>query len=188
MSTIKVRIDGLTPLLQSNGNQVLLPKAVEQKQKSQEFNPVEAAALGIYKLPDGTFGHPTAAFRSAFIAAAKQYKIGKKSSASLLAGALELLPIDLVPLLDQAGNPLTEYNIDVRVIVVNRGAHLPAAKPRFDDWHCHLTLDIDDSVWPTGQEELLDKIMNYAGRAIGVGSGRPEMRKLSFGKFSATRV
>ena len=189
MKEYKLRIDSISPLLQSNGAQILLPKAPKQK-SAQVFNPTEAAALGVYQTKDKHYAHPTAAFRAAFISAANKYKIGIRSAGGLLAGALEVEPADLVPLADKEGNALTEYTVDVRAIVNHnaRNARLPAAKPRWDDWHCFLTLNVDEKVWPADQEDLLFEILDYAGRAIGVGSGRPELRKLSFGKFSITRL
>lgn len=188
----KLQIDGETPLMQSNGNQVLLPKGPTQRTKDTEFNPVEAAELGLYKDGD-KFGHPTSGFRSAFVEAAKQYKIGRASASKLLSAALMIEPDMLVTLENAEGEPLTyeDMFVDVRVIVnKNTGGRMPAAKPRWNDWHCRMTLLVDERVWPTDEanERLLFEILDFAGRAYGVGSGRPELRKLSFGKFSVTRI
>ena len=187
-----IQIDGRTPLMQSNGNQVLLPKGPTQRAKDMEFNPVEAAELGLYRDGD-TFGHPTAGFRSAFVEAAKRYKIGRTSASKLLGAALMIDPGILVTLEDAKGKPLTydDMEVDVRVIVNrNTGGRLPAAKPKWNDWHCKMELDLDDQVWPADEagEKLLFEILDFAGRAYGVGSGRPELRKLSFGKFSVTLI
>lgn len=190
----KIRLDGLTSLLQSNGAQVLLPRMPKQRAVKQQenFDAPGQAELGLYKMRGGEFGHPAAAFRGAFITAAKQYKVGRQSASKMLAGALSIEPADLVVLTDKRGKPLSNYEVDVRVIVNHNagGARLPAAKPRFDDWHCFLTLELDEAVWPDTKEmdNLLFEIIGYAGRAIGVGSGRPELRKLSFGKFKATKI
>lgn len=187
-----IQVDGKSPLMQSNGNQVLLPKGPTQRAKDLEFNPVDAAELGLYKDGD-TFGHPTAGFRSAFIEAAKRYKIGRTSASKLLGSALMIEPDILVTLEDADGKPLThdDMEIDVRVIVNrNTGGRVPAAKPKWNDWHCKMELDLDDQVWPADEagEDLLFQILDFAGRAYGVGSGRPELRKLSFGKFSVTLI
>ena len=188
----RIKIDGKTPLMQSNGNQVLLPKGPTQRAKDMEFNPVEAAELGLYRDGD-TFGHPTAGFRSAFVEAAKRYKIGRTSASKLLGAALMIEPGILVTLEDNKGKPLTydDMEVDVRVIVNrNTGGRMPAAKPKWNDWHCKMELDIDDQVWPADEagEKLLFEILDFAGRAYGVGSGRPELRKLSFGKFSVALI
>lgn len=188
----KIQVDGKTPLMQSNGNQVLLPKLPTQRAKIQEFNPVDDAELGLYKVGE-LFGHPTAGFRSAFVEAAKRFKIGKSSASKLLGAALIIEPDTFVILEDADGKPLTreDMEIDVRVIVnKNTQGRMPAAKPKWSNWHCRMTLIIDDQVWPGDEagEKLLEEILDFAGRAYGVGSGRPELRKLSFGKFSVTRI
>ncbi len=188
----KIQVDGKTPLMQDNGAKILLPKLPTQRAKTREFNPVEDVELCLYRVGN-SFGHPSAGFRSAFIEAAKRYKVGRTSASRLLGSALMIDPADLATLTNIKGKPLTQEDmeIDVRVVVnPSTKGRMPAARPKWLDWHCQLILDVDDLVWPTDKagEKLLFEILDFAGRAYGVGSGRPELRKLSFGKFSVTHL
>lgn len=181
----ELTLTGLTPLLQANAQELLLPKVTKQRGASDP-PPAEKAAMLAYKLRSGEYGHPTAAFRAAFLSAAGRYKIGMRGAASFLAGALDLEPADLAILLNpQTMKATSEYTVDIRTIV-NRTtkARLPAAKPRWDAWAVKLIADIDEAVFGVEHEDLLMQIFEFAGKGIGVGSGRPELKKLSFGKFA----
>ena len=126
----KIQIDGKTPLMQDNGAKILLPKLPTQRAKTQEFNPVENAELCLYRAGD-FFGHPSAGFRSAFVEAAKRYKVGRTSASRLLGSALMIDPVDLAILTNTKGKPLTQ---EFRIAIFH--PLYPLAKPN----HQHLIL------------------------------------------------
>lgn len=66
-------------------------------------------------------------------------------------------------------------NIKGRVIVI---------RPRWDKWSVEFTLSVDeDSI----QQEMVERIITYAGKYIGIGSYRPQ-NKGHFGRFSLTSI
>lgn len=181
MSTYNIKITGTTPLMQSCPQAMLFaPKGKTRAQT--DLPPSEQAEVRVYK--DGElFVHPASAFRNAFITAAKQFKIGRASAASKLAGAMSLEPADYVVICDLNGEPVTDYEVDVRTVVMpSTKGRVVRGRPKFSEWGCALTLTMNDKFWP-GDDDLLNEIFDYAGEMIGVGEGRPEKRALTFGKF-----
>lgn len=187
---LQLRIDGETPLLQASAIGLLLPTDTSHTRNASDIPPAEQAAGLVYKTREDNFGHPTSAFRTAFITAAQNFKFikGRGNASKPLAAALSIEPSEFVTLVDRDGTPLQDYTVDVRIIQTKTKARLPSGKPRHDDWHCFMEIDLDERVWPESALPLFREICDYAGRAIGVGSGRPELRKLSFGKFGVTEL
>lgn len=187
MSEYKLKIIGTTPLMQHNPTSMLFqPKGKTRAQSNP--TPEEEASLGVYQNQDGQYVHPTSAFRNAFITAAKKYKIGRGSAATSLAGAMSLDPADTVILCDPNGEPLSEYEVDVRTVVVpSTKGRVVRGRPKFREWGCILTLVLNDKFW-AGDDELLGEIFEYAGQMVGVGDGRPEKRALQFGKFNVEKT
>lgn len=150
--------------------------------------PHEEAENGVYRNDDDQFCHPVAAFKNAFVTAGKKYKIGRASAASSLAGAMSLEPADYVVLCDSEGEPLNEYEVDIRTVVMpSTKGRIVRGRPKFKEWGCVLQLTLNDKFWD-GDDELLNDIFEFAGQMVGVGDGRPEKRALQFGKFTVEAV
>lgn len=127
---------------------------------------------------DGTPAHfiPSDHFRMSMIEAGKMVK-GKvggatKSMSNVVAALFTVTPEKIVlpkwTSIDKRS--AVNRNIKGRVIVI---------RPRWDEWGAEFTLTVDeDSI----QNEMIAKIINYAGKYIGIGSYRPQ-NKGQFGRF-----
>lgn len=182
LSVYTIKIVGTTPLMQNNPQSMLFaPKGKTRAQTN--LPPHEQAERGVYR--DGElFVHPATAFRNAFVTAAKQFKIGRTSAATRLSGCMSLDPAEYVVICDGNGEPVKDYEVDVRTVVMpSTKGRVVRGRPKFNEWGCTLTLTMNDKFWP-GDDDLLREILDYAGEMVGVGDGRPE-KKLTFGKFKA---
>ncbi len=186
---LKLHVKGTTPLLQHNAA-TMLDVGPAKTRAEKDLPPAQQAAKGVYLDKDGMFVHPTAAFRNAILTGGKEVKIGMSASSKYLAGAMILNPQPGVVLVDDDGDPLTEYEVHVATVKMpTSGGRVIRGWPKFNEWNVHLDCYIDDAMWPSDLETL-ERILGFAGKLAGVGDGRPEKRKLGFGQFevSTTKV
>lgn len=178
-----LKINGISPLMQNNPASMLVSTGKTRSQT--DLAPADQARTKVYLDENDRFVHPVSAFKNAFIAAGKKYKIGRTGAATYLAGAMLLAP-DYGVILGSNGLPAESYEIDVRSVVMpsTRGRVI-RGRPRFDTWGIDLQMSMNEKYWP-GDDDLLYEIFEYAGQMIGVGEGRPEKRALAFGKFEVS--
>jgi hypothetical protein len=186
------RITGVSPLLQSNPEKTMGGSGDDGlKAKKKVYDDNEEAANRVYK--DGNhFIHPTSAFRSVILEAAKGRKIGKTAARTILSGSV--FPVEQhVILLDAAtGKPFKKYEQHKCRVVVNKAGVL-RVRPMFPKWSCMLALEVDTDFIPTDKLHIVTEILNIGGRIIGVGEFRPDTSKGksgvgTFGRFSAELV
>ena len=177
-----VRVSGVTPLLQNNPLSMLAGGGA----KKTIPTPRDEAESKAYRDTAGALVIPTAAFRAAILQAAAGFRINKQSARTILSGSLVLMPADVAPLLrDDA--PITAYEIDTRRAVVQRQGVL-RSRPRIPTpWQVLLTLafDLGDDRASShlAYLKVLLEIFENAGRFIGVGDFRPQVRG-TFGRFT----
>ena len=173
-------ITGKTPLLMHNPAGMLKPPG--PKPPSERIpKPEDEAKAGTYWNDDGSFYFPSSAFRSAMIGAAKGLKAGRAGVSGLVKAGV--FPVaDRVNLLHgKTGEPLTEYEIDVRRAVPRGQGAVSRARPRLDSWKCVLELEINESFLSV---PVALALLQRAGEMIGIGDYRPEKGGW-FGKFTA---
>jgi hypothetical protein len=184
------RIVGLSPLLQHAPNG--MNARSERLGRKDIPSPEQEAAAGAYRLPDGQMGHPACAFRSAMLEACKGRRIGKWSAKTIMQGAVFNVPDQVLLPLEHpdTGKPLTEYEVDVRRVVV-QGNGIMRARPRLDKWAGFVTLEIDPNFITPDRMEMLTELLNIGGRTVGVGELRPKPPKGiggPYGRFEAELV
>lgn len=185
MKTFKLVIEGTSPLLHHRYPpeevlQLLASKAGKKKQKI-EATPRELAEKHVHQ-HGGNYVNPTEFFRQSFIIASSEYKLSNSSRKSLksIAGAVLRPRTDFTVLVHpKTGEPLKNYEVDIR----HGRNHLTGAvccvRPRFDEWACEFEVDVDTELIPL---EVVHQVLNDAGTKVGVGSFRVS-NKGWFGRF-----
>lgn len=186
---IAVEIEGITPLLMNRfteANEVAVSGGTSVSFRGDKGTPREQAAAKRYADSDGRLYIPGPNIFSALVAAGKFTKAGKSKLTTL---KTSIIPAGLAveemvcSLVDSDGQPLTEWEVDSRSVVIpSTGGRIMAHRPRVDKWRCRFTINLDDAMFSPA---LARAVVDDAGRKIGIGDFRPE-RKGPFGKFAVT--
>jgi hypothetical protein len=172
---VKVCVEGISPLIMNRFNPLDIssdPKKRAGAVKKGDIN----NKLYIF---DDKYYIPAVYFRNTLINSAKQFKIqgkGKSTYSKLIGSVVDVNP-EMILLSHQdfeefsiaAVNPMTKGRIMV-------------TRPRFNLWGCEFVIRINDDGVPV---HVINEILSYAGRYVGVGDWRPE-KKGMFGKFIVT--
>jgi hypothetical protein len=143
---------------------------------------VEAEA-GCYRMPSGQLYLPTTHFRAAILLAAAGQKIEKKSAKLILSAGLFAVE-EYAPLIDpKTGNPLRDYEIDIRRAVVQKQG-ISRARPKVPNWQALVAFQYEPMLVNPG---IIMKVFDLAGAIIGVGDFRVA-RGGPFGRFSVELI
>jgi hypothetical protein len=172
MKKVEVKIKGVVPLLQ---NRFVGEVEESASQKSGVVDHSEDwrnalyfdEKLGVYEPAEHIWG--------AMIKAAVNFQIpgkGKKTYKDLMKSAIIIEP-DKIPLGKKEPD-----EIDKRPVVI-RGSRILRERPMMKEgWELSFAIDILDEQLAT---EVVKKILEYAGRYVGIGDYRPR-----FGRFEIT--
>ena len=181
MKTIKCKIAGLSPLMMYryvhgyNTPKVVEDPRAEAAKRLHFSTNGELDVEGEYE--DKTIVVPQDAIFRTLMNGGKFEKIGKRQvtteKASLFPGYVQIPGMEFE--LEHKG-----WEVDIRCIVTAKGDRVPVYRPRFDLWavEFEIVLLTPDTFGP----DLMRKIVDHAGRMIGLLSFRPE-RKGGFGTF-----
>lgn len=183
---IQVTIQGIAPLLMNRfteAAEVAVSGGTAVTFKGDKGTPREQAAPKRYADQDGNLYLPGTNIFAAIIAAGTFHKAGKSKLTTLKTSLIPagMLVDDLIcPLHDADGQPLTEWEVDSRSVVIpSTGGRIMCHRPRVDEWRCTFTVDVDTSMFPPN---LIRSVIDDAGKKIGLGDYRPA-RKGPFGRF-----
>jgi len=182
MAKLQVTLRGITPLLMHNPMGSMTQTGA--KTPAQRIpKPEDEAERATYQDEEGNLVFPMAAIPSAILYAAIGYKIGRRGAKSVLAGALLNFTsldgdVEWLPLTDHNGVPQTEYEIDIRRVVIQRSAIL-RARPKLKEWQTELIITFDEQF--VDRETVL-LTLKRAGVVAGLGDFRPQRGGL-FGRF-----
>jgi len=180
MNNFKVRIEGIAPLLQHRYvfKDELEEAGIKRSGKPDYSQQWKAAlyyddGIGIYQ--------PSSHVEGALIKAATSYQIpgkGKKTYKDLFKAAVivnpELIEHGIKGDLDELVKE-GKILLDKRPVVVQR-ARVERIRPRFDDWALDFEIQVNDDQIA---KEIVQQILEFAGRYVGIGDFRPK-----FGRFS----
>ncbi len=169
---------GISPLLQNNPAEFIGKTGDEGLGSSKKtYKDEDEARLRVYKDADGAFAHPSEAFTKSMVKAVAGKKFGKMFATAAIKGSVFIAePFSL--LVDPKGNPIKEYQIDRRPVVVGK-ARILRCRPMFSKWQIRLALEIDTAILKP--KDVLDAL-SLAGRIVGIGDYRPE-KGGGFGRF-----
>jgi hypothetical protein len=189
MTFVTYRITGTSPLLQHNPAGMQLPPPVAANGRPIPRTGLEEAEINAYRAEDGTIYHPSVAFRSALLEAAKGSNIivpGSKrpiAAKAIVSGSVSLVD-ERTPLLDpDSGARLTAFVLDTQRVVIQRNAIL-RSRPKYVSWGAILGFEINEGF--IEGLAVIDGFMTRAGQLIGIGDFRPQRNGI-YGRFSAQR-
>jgi hypothetical protein len=176
MPTITIHVEGISALLLHNP--AGMRPSEQQLGRKTIPTPEDEAEAGTYRLPNGQLYLPTPAFRSCLVSAGKGRRFGKTAATTIIKGAV--FPSDEVtPLITPDGDPLHDYEIDMRRAVIQRAA-VVRCRPKLPKWAADVHFDVDEEFISDTQVRELFAI---GGRVVGVGDYRPE-KAGPFGRFT----
>lgn len=187
MYTVDVKVKGTAVLLQHRfpmQDYATMGKGGHQQTGAKDYR--DEWKLSLYVDKNGDIFHPSTHFEQALVKAAAQFKIqGKrgKTYKDLVSASVFVTPEEIPfgiknpdELDTDADKPLY---LDLRPAVVQR-ARITRIRPAFKaGWELEFQIEVIDDQMPV---EMLHEILNYAGKAIGVGDYRPR-----FGRFQVVR-
>jgi hypothetical protein len=179
MKTVTFHVAGVSPLLCNSAAAFTEADAGTSKTRRSIPSPQDEAEAGTYRFPDGSLGFPAVAFKKGVVSAAKGRKVGRLGLPGIVLAAV-FETAELIPLVHpDTGEPLSEYEIDIRGARPQGQGMVRRARPRLDAWACDVELEYDDELI---EEGLLRDLLERAGRNVGVGNYRPE-KSGRYGRF-----
>jgi len=176
MDKISVRIEGISPLLMHrfpvDGNE----KKSKVKNQTKTRDDVESY---LYKDDDDKLVQPSTHLIGAMKKAGAKFQIpgqGKTTYKNVMGSGAVLIDPDMIP------HELQHWDVDVRSCVVQR-ARIIRSRPVLKKWALSFEIEFDDDEIPL---QVLQEIIEYAGRRVGIGDYRPE-KGGPFGRFRITK-
>ena len=173
---LKVSIVGKSPLLTNNPASMKPTKTGTRGEKIIP-TPDEEASTKIYQDEHGRMCFPGIGPRNALIAAAGTFKVKTRGSSRAISSrpffsTLRVEP-ELIPILDaKSGKVAKSYAVDTRRAVVQKQG-VQRSRPRFEGWRLDFEL-VGDEYELAIVEPILQPVLEYAGRVVGIGDYRPQ--------------
>lgn len=185
MKTIKIRVTGLSPLLQHD-DKTANPfnpftkrlKEISGKRKKTEDDLLDMARIeweaSLYYTPDAGYFIKAECFEGTFLAAAKAFKQGTTFKQAVAIPSNPVFEFKHSKLSPDQLFAMDEYK-DFRTVKVMNSKVL-RCRPIFTNWACTVELWYDELRF---DESDMIRIVEYAGKYIGVCDYRPK-----FGRFN----
>lgn len=182
MKTYIFVLESLTPMLMHRFGDAEEMEANTRKVHVKSQDPREAAEKAAYRTAAGELFVPGAAIaRMLREAGASHKQRGSRKSLKYIIPAAILIPDDQIILCDAEGNPLTDFEIDSRPVVIpSTKGRVMRHRPRLNSWHLEAPVEIDDDML---EPSLVHQLLVEGGSKLGLLDYRPE-RGGPFGKFS----
>jgi hypothetical protein len=187
---VEITIQGLVPLLMNRfteAAEISVSSGMSVTFRGDKGTPREQATPKAYQQPSGHLYIPGTNIFACLVAAGGFVKSGRNK---LTTQKTSLVPAGIAieglvcPLLSHAGDPLTEFEVDSRSVVIpSTGGRIMCHRPRIDEWRCPFALEIDTTMFDA---RIIRHLVDEAGRKIGLGDYRPQ-RKGPFGRFAIVR-
>ena len=115
--------------------------------------------------------------------ATKGQRVSKKAAMPYFSAAL-LIADEWFPFIDDNGEPLVRYSVDIRRAVIQRQG-ISRARPRIElPWNLSCAFEYNEGLINT---QALAQVLAIAGQTVGIGDYRVE-RKGWFGRFTSGEV
>lgn len=182
MKTIKVKIEGASPLLINRFKENdEITQAVKKSTKKDYGTPREQAEATAYRDDKtGLIWIPTTWITGAIKTVSSDYKLPgtRKSIKSVIGGVV-------IPVAEKAyfdGKlKLADIEVDSRPVVIQR-ARIMRHRARLENWSVEFEIEIDETIVPV---KNIHELLTDAGKRAGLGDFRPQ-RGGPFGRFLVT--
>ena len=171
----EVEIEGVRPLL------VHAPVGlgdVPARRRGEHYDPKVEAEMYLYRDPEGRPCIPAINLKACL----RNYRVkGRKSTfAAMIRAGIDIEPF-YIPILDPKTNQVAEWVVDYRPVVI-QCQRIMRARPRFDRWMLRFkVINRDPTII---LREVFKKILEDAGKWIGLGDYRPEFGLFRVKKFN----
>lgn len=184
MKTVRVTIEGVTPLLVHRFGEEAQAGGRTRATDAAARDPRTEATKAAYIAADGTYYFSAFAIPNAMAAAGSNHKLrGSRKTLRFVVPSAVTLTSDTITICNGTGKPAKSFEVDSRPVTI------PATKgrvmrhrPRFDQWSAKFEMLLNEDLLP---DQLAHQLLNEAGMTIGVGDFRPEKRG-PFGRFRVT--
>ncbi len=169
---VDVKIKVVNHLLQHRYEMEKAESKSKKKVGSVDYS--KEAEKAIYRDEKGEIYQPASHIEGALMKAAVNFQItgkGKKTYKDLT--KMVIVEPFAIPHL------YSDFKVDKRPVVINR-ARVIRYRPRFDKWGLSFTMMVTEDQLPI---EVLEEILEYAGRYIGIGDYRPRFGRFRIEKF-----
>lgn len=185
IATIKIRIEGTTPLLCNKFTDAAAMAATNGTRSSlsgDKGTPREQAQEKLYIGQDGKFIIPQPNIFRCIIDAGKYFKAGRTKvttqKSSLIPACVDMNEVEY-PIFHT-----DPWEVDTRAVrIPSTGGRILCHRPCFHDWALQFVVQLDTELIGI---KLFREILDAAGKRIGLGDFRPD-NKGPFGKFVITK-
>ena len=187
MSTIKVSIQGSSPLLMNRFTEAAAAKISAGSSTTVTIGvrgtPREQAEPKLYTSADGRPMLPGPNIFRGLIDAGTFHKAGRKAittqKSSLVPAGIQLEELECFIIDPFKPNERPNWEVDSRSVVnPATGGRMMCHRPRFDSWSVNFTLLVDDKMF---DHSIVRLLVDDLGSKIGLGDFRPA-RKGPFGR------
>lgn len=187
MKTVKVKLKGVTPMLQHRMTEDelfgLLGTKTTKKTDKEDQTPRQIAEKYAYKSEDGTFHIPSEYVTGALSYVASEYKQKnsiRKSLKQIIRGVVSPVSVKADLFEDETMmKRITSFEVDIRKATNHQKGAVAVCRPRFDKWYTELEMQVDTDLVST---DTLKDMLEDAGKRSGIGSFRVAKGGM-FGKF-----
>lgn len=187
MKTVKVKIKGVTPMLQHRFTEDalfgLLGTKTDTKKDKEAKTPRQIAEQHVYQSSDKHVYFSSEYITGALSYVATEYKqknSQRKSLKQIIKGIVTPEQVSIPMYSDQnMKTPITDFEVDIRKATNHQKGAVAVCRPRMDKWYCEFDLQLDEDIVSV---ETLKNMLEDAGRRSGIGSFRVSKGGM-FGKF-----
>ena len=175
MKTVKMKIEGISPLLMHRFPVGVEDAKIKAKTRKQTEDDVESY---LYTNKNGNLVQPSTHLIGSLKKAGARFQIpgqGKLTYKNLMCSGGVFIDPDMIP------HEIQEWEIDRRPVVIG-SARIVRSRPILKKWALSFTVEYDEDEVP---KQALKEIFEYAGRRVGIGDFRPE-KGGPFGRFMIT--
>lgn len=178
MYLLKVKIEGVTPILFNRFNEADLVGTTKTRPKANTEESEREAALKTAHIDEnGELFLPFEMLFSCIMAAGKFEKLGKSKITTIKSS---LVPAGVSIVEKRIPFNTKDFEVDRRPVVnPNTGGAIMKFRAKLEDWSLSFTLEVDETLFST---HVVRVLLDHAGSKIGLGSFRPSCKGL-FGKF-----
>lgn len=178
MKTVKVEIQGISPLLMNRPDLLDLSEKSKQRLAGKEKLKEEFETKQ-YRDANGALYSPETHLKGAIMEAGKKIKVkgsGKATYSKIFGYSVFIHPANILHKRDK----LKEH-ICLAVNPSTKG-RIPLCRPMLEEWGLNFEIEYDEDEIPF---EVLKDALDIAGKKVGIGDWRPSM-KGSYGRFVVT--
>lgn len=180
MEKVKVRIEGISPLLMHRFPVGEEDKESKVRNRTQTKDDVESY---LYQDEEGKLVQPATHLIASLKKAGAKFQIpgqGKLTFKNLMGSGAVIIEPDMILHENQ------KWEIDRRPVVIRSGAQrsrIVRSRPMLKEWALVFNIEYDEDEIP---KSVLNEVLVYAGKRVGIGDFRPSVGG-SFGRFIVTQ-